>query len=84
MILGQMVPWLVAWLGKIGRVPLFFYCVHIGLLGVFSKRMGLYYHQGGVAESLIGWVVLVAIMFPLAVWFGRVKARSKNRIIQMI
>jgi uncharacterized membrane protein len=81
---GETIPWAVRWLSRIGRVPLFFYCIHIGLLGVFSKRLGLYYHQGGVAASLIGWVLLLLIMYPLAVWFGRVKERSKNKIIQMI
>jgi uncharacterized membrane protein len=83
-IAGEKIPWAVRWLSRIGRVPLFFYCVHIGLLGVVSKRFGLYYHQGGVAASLIGWVLLLLIMYPLVVWFGRVKERSKNRIIQMI
>lgn len=82
--LGETIPWLVRWLARIGRVPLFFYCIHIGLLGVFSKRMNLYYHQGGVTAALVGWVILVAIMYPLVIWFGRVKERSKNPIIQMI
>ena len=46
-------------LAKVGRVPLFFYMVHIPLLAIFARRLGFYYHEGGVAESLIGWVVLL-------------------------
>ncbi|MDM7917214.1 MAG: DUF1624 domain-containing protein [Candidatus Eisenbacteria bacterium] len=84
MSIGQILPWLTKPLGTVGRVPLFFYCVHIALLGIISKRMGLYYHQGGVAASFIGWVALLIVMYPLALWFGKVKQKSKNHIIQMI
>ncbi len=83
-LLGAWKPGVPRPLGTIGRVPLFFYCIHIALLGIISKRLGLYYHQGGVAASLIGWVALLIVMYPLALWFGRVKARSKNYLIQMI
>jgi hypothetical protein len=65
-------------------VPLFYYCVHIAILGIFSKRIGLYYREGGVAATLIGFVVMLAVMMPLATWFGGLKRRSKNPIIQMI
>ena len=77
---------LVKWLGAIGRVPLFFYCVHISILGLVADpaRLGLFYRQGGVLASFIGWVALLAVMWPLAKWFGGVKARSKRKIIQLI
>jgi hypothetical protein len=75
---------LLAFLGVVGRVPLFFYCVHIAILGIISKRIGLYYREGGVEETLIGFAIMLAIMLPLARWFGGVKRRSKNYIIRMI
>ena len=84
MILGEILPVLVSWLGRIGKVPLFFYCVHIGLLGIFSKRLGLYHREGDVLASLVGWVILLAVMVPLAIWFGRVKQRSRNYLIRLI
>jgi uncharacterized membrane protein len=84
MWLGSRWPRLTAPLGAVGRVPLFYYCVHIAILGIFSKRIGLYYREGGVAATLIGFVLMLAVMMPLATWFGGVKRRSKNRIIQMI
>lgn len=71
-------------LANIGKVPLFFYAVHIPLLAIFSRRLGLFYHESGVLGSLLGWVVLVAVMYPLALWFGKVKRRSRAWIIRMI
>ena len=83
-VLGAVSPRIPSPLGVIGRVPLFFYCVHIGILGVFSKRIGIYYREGEVTASLIGCLIMLGVMFPLAVWFGGVKRRSRNPIIQMI
>jgi uncharacterized membrane protein len=74
----------VRWLGTIGRVPFFFYCLHIPLLFIVSYRFGVYTRQGGVAASLIGWVCLLVVMYPLAWWFGRLKQRNKFWLIQMI
>jgi uncharacterized membrane protein len=67
-----------------GKVPLFFYAVHLAILGVFVKRIGLFYREGGVWESLVGMVVMLVIMLPLCIWFYGVKRRSKNYFIQMI
>jgi uncharacterized membrane protein len=71
-------------LAKVGRVPLFFYMVHIPLLAIFARRFGFFYHEGGVTESLIGWVVLLAVMAPLVLWFGGVKKKYRAWLIRMI
>lgn len=71
-------------LANIGKVPLFFYAVHIPLLALFSRRLGFFFHESGVLGSLLGWVVLLAVMYPLAVWFGKVKKRSRAWIIRMM
>ena len=68
----------------VGRVPLFFYAVHIPLLAILTRRIGFYYREGAVIASLVGWVGLLAVMYPLAIWFGGVKRRSKAWIIRMI
>jgi uncharacterized membrane protein len=83
-LIGEAVPFLVRWLGAIGKVPLFFYCAHIAILSLVADRFGLYYRQGAVIASFVGWVALLVVMYPLAKWFGGVKARSKNKIIQLI
>jgi hypothetical protein len=65
-------------------VPLFFYCMHITILAIVATRFHVYYRQGEVVASLIGWVALLLVMWPLARWFGRVKEKNKNYLIQMI
>jgi uncharacterized membrane protein len=67
-----------------GKTALFFYCIHIAILGIFSKRIGIYYHQGEITETLIGVVIMMIIMVPLSIWFFKVKSRSSNPIIRMI
>lgn len=67
-----------------GKVALFFYCMHIAILGVFSKRIGLYYHEGEVTATIIGVVIMMIIMVPLSKWFYKVKSGSNNFIIRMI
>lgn len=71
-------------LAKVGQVPLFFYCVHIPLLALFAKRLGLFYHEGAVIASLVGWVGLLIVMYPLAIWFGGVKRRNKSWFVRMM
>ncbi|MCP4550123.1 MAG: DUF1624 domain-containing protein [bacterium] len=71
-------------LGFIGKVPLFFYAVHIPLLAIFTRRLGIYYREGAVIASFVGWIGLLLVMYPLALWFGKVKRKSKNKLIQMI
>lgn len=83
-LIGQVAMPLIRWLGAIGRVPFFFYCMHITLLGLFADRLGIYYRKGAVPASFIGWVGIVAVMYPLCLWFWSVKQKSKNKIIQMI
>ena len=71
-------------LANVGRVPLFFYTVHIPLLAIFARRLGFFYHESAVLGSLIGWAALLLVMYPLALWFGGVKKRSKSWLIRMI
>ena len=82
--INKIFPKLLNILSVVGRVPLFFYCAHIALLGIFSKRIDLYYREGGVTETLIGFAIMLTIMLPLAKWFGRVKQRSDNYFIKLI
>ncbi len=72
-------------LAVVGKVPLFFYCIHIPLLGIVTRRLGLLpYREGGVVESLVVWLGLVAVMWPLALWFARVKQRNRSWFVRMI
>jgi uncharacterized membrane protein len=82
--LGGISQKLVSWLGTYGRVALFFYGMHIAVLSVVADRLGVCYRQEEVMGTLVGWLALLAVMFPLCWWFGRLKARSTNLVIQMI
>lgn len=67
-----------------GKVPLFFYAVHLAILGIFVKRFDFFYREGGVWASLIGLLIMMLIMLPLSKWFYRIKRKSNNYIIRMI
>jgi len=82
--LQQKVPKLTQFLSIPGKVPLFFYAVHLAILGVFVKRMDFFYLKGGIAATFIGFLIMLLIMLPLSKWFYGVKQRSKNKIIAMI
>jgi len=82
--IGKVAPKLLMVFSIPGMVALFFYGMHIAIMGVFVKRMGLFYREGGVLASLIGVAVMLVVMLPLCKWFYGVKRRSNNFIIRMI
>ncbi len=83
-IINKFHPKLLLTFDITGKAALFFYCMHIAILGVFSKRIGLFYREGEVIASLIGVALMLIVMVPLSKWFYKVKRRSKNFIIRMI
>jgi uncharacterized membrane protein len=82
--IGKVAPKLLTILDTTGKVALFFYGMHIAILGIFSKRIGLFYREGDVTSTLIGVVIMMVVMLPLSKWFYGVKKRSKNFIIRMM
>jgi uncharacterized membrane protein len=82
--IGKVAPKMLTFLSIPGKVPLFFYAVHLAILGIFVNRMDFFYREGGVLASLIGLAVMLVIMLPLCKWFYGVKLRSKNYFIRMI
>ncbi len=82
--LFKYIPKVLDVVGIIGKVPLFFYCMHIALLGIFSKRINFFYRVGDLTETLIGAALLLTVMLLLSAWFWKVKQRSSNMIIKMI
>ena len=67
-----------------GKVPLFFYGVHLAILGIFVKRFGFFYREGSILNTLIGFTIMLIIMFPLSNWFYKFKLKSNNKIIKLI
>ena len=68
--INKVFPKLLNILSVVGRVPLFFYCVHIAILGIVSNRLGLFYREGDIVETLIGFAIMLMVMLPLSkmVW----------------
>ncbi len=83
-VLSRKIPRLMNILSIPGRVPLFFYGVHIAILGIVVKRTGWWYRQGGVGTALAGLLLMLAVMLPLSIWFYRIKRKSNNYIISLI
>ncbi|SMP64225.1 Uncharacterized membrane protein [Neorhodopirellula lusitana] len=83
-VIGRIAPRALAVFSVPGKVPLFFYAVHLAFLGVFIKRTGFMYREGGVVESLIASAVMLAIMLPLCNWFYGVRNRSSNYFVRMM
>jgi uncharacterized membrane protein len=67
-----------------GKVPLFFYGVHLAILGIVVKRFDFFYREGEILYTFIGLGVMLIIMFPLSKWFYNYKRKSNNPIIKMI
>lgn len=67
-----------------GKVALFFYLMHIAIMGVFVKRIDFLYRDGEVAETLLGVAVMLVVMIPLCKWFYGYKKRSTNYFIRML
>lgn len=82
--IGKIAPKLLSFLSIPGKVPLFFYAMHLAILGIFVKRFDLFYREGGVLTSLLGMTLMLIIMLPLCKWFYGVKLRSKNYFIRLI
>ncbi len=82
--IGRVAPKLLVVFSIPGKVPLFFYGVHLAIFGIFVKRFDFFYREGGVLTTLIGLGVMLVIMLPLCRWFYGVKRRSNNYFIQMI
>ncbi|NCC73665.1 MAG: DUF1624 domain-containing protein, partial [Sphingobacteriia bacterium] len=82
--IGKIVPKLLVIFTIPGKVPMFFYGVHLAILGVFTRLFPQYYREGGVNTALIGLVLMLLVMLPLCRWFYGIKRRSNNYLIQMI
>jgi uncharacterized membrane protein len=82
--IGKIAPKILVPLSIPGKVPLFFYTIHLAILGIFVKRLDLFYRDGGVVATLVGFCIMLAVMLPLCTWFYGVKSRSSNYFIKMI
>jgi uncharacterized membrane protein len=67
--------WVVRMLEVLGRVPLFFYVVHLYLIHTLRWLIGREFALPGVYAV---WIVVVMALIAPCVWFGRLKARRRD------
>lgn len=68
-----------------GRVPLFYYILHIALISTLAASRGITKGGGGdpgwwggLAGIYLSWIVVVVLLYPVCAWFARVKARRRE------
>lgn len=57
-----------------GRVPLFYFLVHFYLIHLLRLALGPY----GLAGVYAVWIAIVIVMYPLCLWFSRLKERRRD------
>ena len=60
-----------------GQTALFFYVVHIFILEVAGRILGMY-QQCGLLESTVATAILLVVMYPLCLLYRSYKANHPN------
>ena len=66
-----------------GRTPLFFYILHVHLLTLTARQLGLY-RSAGLAEAFISTLGVLLIMYPLCRWYFGAKRSHPRSFLRFI
>lgn len=66
-----------------GRTPLFFYILHVHLLGGVAVLLGLW-EAGGLIESFVATVATLLVLFPLCRWYAGFKRSHPGSIMRFV
>ncbi len=66
-----------------GRVPLFFYVLHVHLLSVGAVLLGLW-KAGGLKETFMATAVVLLILYPLCRWYADLKRSHPRSILRFV
>jgi uncharacterized membrane protein len=67
----------------LGRTALFFYLLHFPLLAVAAGALGLA-GRGGLAHTYGAAAIVVAVLYPACLWYGRYKAAHPDGLAQYV
>lgn len=66
-----------------GQTPLFFYILHVHLLAAAAKVTGLY-KSGGLVETGLATLMVMAVLYPLCVQFRKFKQTHPHSILRYV
>ena len=66
-----------------GQTPLFFYILHVHLLTLTARLTGLY-KSGGLIETGLATVLVMAVLYPLCIQFRRLKRTYPNSLMTYV
>jgi len=66
-----------------GQTPFFFYIMHILLFEVSARTLGIY-QQNGLIASLAATAVVLAVLYPVCIWYRSYKAAHRGSWLRFI
>jgi uncharacterized membrane protein len=66
-----------------GRTPLFFYVLHVHLLGGAAVLLGLW-EKGGLLEAFTAAIAVLLALYPLCRWYGRFKRSHPGSLLRFV
>ena len=66
-----------------GRTPLFFYLLHVHMLTLAARQLGMY-RSAGLTEAIIATFAVLLLMYPLCRWYFKVKRAHPSSVLRYI
>jgi uncharacterized membrane protein len=76
-------PTLLAPLALFGQTALFFYLLHVHILKGVAVALGVY-QANGLWVVYLGWLAMLALLYPLCRWYLGVKRRHPDSVLRFV
>jgi uncharacterized membrane protein len=67
----------------LGQTALFYYLIHAHLVKGVALALGVYRTQG-LGVTVVGWIALLAILYPVCRWYLGVKRRHPDSVLRFV